>query len=72
MIDPEYKTEPLRRRISELEARANELGHAYDVTFKRRTELELMLVQLLGDLDAEFGAQRVDVNWPKLRELAKT
>ena len=41
-----------RARIAELEAQINEVAHAYDVTFKRRTELELALLPF-----AEFGAQ---------------
>jgi hypothetical protein len=30
------------------------------------------LLELRSDLDAEFGRDRVDVNWPKLRDLAET
>jgi hypothetical protein len=48
------------------------VAHAYDVTFKRRVELEAMVTQLCEDLDSEFGPGRVDVNWPKLRDLART
>lgn len=43
-------------RIAELEARLAEIAHAYDVTFKRRTELELALLPF-----AEF-AEHVDEN----------
>jgi hypothetical protein len=39
---------------------------------ERIEELEAMLLELRSDLDAEFGRDRVDVNWPKLRDLAET
>jgi hypothetical protein len=38
----------------------------------RIEELVTMLLELRSDLDAEFGRHRVDVNWPKLRDLAET
>lgn len=60
------------KRIAELEARCAALAHSYDVTFKRRVALEAMCVRLCEDLDAEFGPGRVDVNWPELRDLART
>lgn len=43
-------------RIAELEARLADVAHAYDVTFKRRTELELAILPF-----AEF-AEHVDEN----------
>lgn len=45
------------RRIAELEARLAEVSHAYGVTFKRRTELELAILPF-----AEFGVENVDEN----------
>ena len=42
--------------IAELEARCAEIAHAYDVTFKRRTELELAILPFV-----EFAAHAVDV-----------
>lgn len=60
------------RRIAELEHRLKETAHAYDVTFKRRVDLEAMLIELLEYLDEEIGVGSVDHNWPALRELAKT
>ena len=44
------------RRIAELESRCAEIAHAYDVTFKRRTELELAILPFV-----EFAAHAVDV-----------
>jgi len=44
------------KRIAELEARCAEIAHAYDVTFKRRTELELAMLPFV-----EFAAHAVDV-----------
>jgi hypothetical protein len=44
------------RRLAELEARCAEIAHAYDVTFKRRTELELAILPFV-----EFAAHAVDV-----------
>jgi len=46
----------MERRIAELEARCAEIAHAYDVTFKRRTELELAILPFV-----EFAAHAVDV-----------
>ena len=46
----------LSNRVMELEARLAEVAHAYDVTFKRRTELELAILPF-----AEF-ATNVDEN----------
>lgn len=45
-----------RLRIAELEARVAEIAKAYDVTFKRRTELELAILPFV-----EFAAHAVDV-----------
>jgi len=45
-----------KARIAELEARCAEIAHAYDVTFKRRTELELAMLPFV-----EFAAHAVDV-----------
>lgn len=45
-------------RIAELEARCAEIAHAYDVTFKRRTELELALLPF-----AEFAIWVDDNGW---------
>lgn len=42
-------------RIAELEARLAEVAQAYDVTFKRRTELELAILPF-----AEFALANVD------------
>lgn len=47
----------LRERIAELEARCAEIAHAYDVTFKRRTELELAILPFV-----EFAEHAVDVD----------
>jgi len=50
------------RRIAELEARLKEVAHAYDVTFKRRVDLEIALLKALqeikphGDLCKEITA----------------
>lgn len=45
-------------RIAELEARLAEIAHAYDVTFKRRTELELALLPF-----AEFAEHVNENGW---------
>jgi len=45
-------------RIAELEARLAEVSHAYDVTFKRRTELELAILPF-----AEFATNVDDDGW---------
>lgn len=45
-------------RITELEARLAEVAHAYDVTFKRRTELELALLPF-----AEFASNVDESGW---------
>lgn len=48
------------RRLAELEARLAEVANAYDVTFKRRVELEAAILPF-----AEFGAENVtdDGTW---------
>lgn len=45
-----------RERIAELEARLSEVANAYDVTFKRRAELELAIAPFV-----EFADHAVDV-----------
>jgi len=45
------------RRIAELEARLREIAHAYDVTFKRRVDLEAAILPFV-----EFGEANVNVN----------
>jgi hypothetical protein len=51
----EQERRRLAQRVAELEARLAEIAHAYDVTFKRRTELELAILPF-----AEFGIENVD------------
>ncbi len=52
----EQERRRLASRVAELEARLAEVSHAYEVSFKRRTELELALLPF-----AEF-ASNVDEN----------
>lgn len=49
--------EPRDKRIAELEARLVEVAHAYDVTFKRRVELENALLNITHR-DSTSGAIR--------------
>lgn len=48
----------LEQRIGDLEARLKEVAHAYDVTFKRRTELELAILPF-----AEFAGNVDENGW---------
>lgn len=53
----EQERRRLASRVVELEARLAEVAHAYDVTFKRRTELELAILPF-----CEFAEHAVDVD----------
>lgn len=54
----EQERRRLASRVAELEARLAEVAHAYDVTFKRRTELELALLPF-----AEFASNVDESGW---------
>lgn len=57
----------LIKRADELEARLSEVSRAYDVTFKRRTELELAIVPFVEfaehSVDVEHGVWKSGVHW---------
>lgn len=59
-------------RVTELEARLKEVAHAYDVTFKRRVELEAMLTELVTMFNPEPNIDNPVTIWDRAAVLART
>lgn len=69
-IEIENERDALRMRVAELETRLKEVAHAYDVTFKRRVELESAILDITHRDSASGAICNSYVEDADLREYA--